>query len=154
MTKEDKIKAIIDIFVSFAPKFKRHVGNPNVYNNSSIKILSMNQQICFDIIHEQGKCSMTFLSSEMGISKQQVTRVVDDLIKYGYVTRCRCENNRRLILAAETEEGIKYYNSLYEAWGQKFKDKFDNMNETELDEMLLHLNAISNIFKQRNARNA
>ena len=55
---------------------------------------------------------MSFLADEMGITKQQLTKLVDLMEGQGYVVRSHDENNRRQIRLSITPEGVNYFGEL------------------------------------------
>ncbi len=50
-----------------------------------------------EILHDLKKCTMTELSNQMDISKQQATPIIDKLAKMGYVIREHDDNDRRIV---------------------------------------------------------
>jgi len=65
------------------------------------------------------------------------TRLIDKLITKSYVTRERCENDRRVIYIEITNSGIDFINKMNESAniGTSFLDKLTN-NEAE---QIIHL---------------
>lgn len=149
MNKDEKIKEFIDILLKLKPSFKKNIGKNRVAEalKSGIK-LATNQQLCMNIIHDNNGISMSSLANRMGVSNQQNTRIVSDLEEYNFVKRERDPNNKRIILAYETEAGRKYYHDLFEAMNKAFKEMFLELDDDILDELLYHFKAIFKLVGQ------
>ena len=149
MNKDEKIKELIDILLKLKPSFKKNIGKNRVAEalKSGIK-LATNQQLCMNIIHDNNGISMSSLTNRMGVSNQQTTRIVSDLEEYSFIKRERDPNNKRIILAYETEAGRKYYNDLFEAMNKAFKEMFLELDDDILDELLYHFKAIFKLVGQ------
>ena len=122
MNKDEKIKELIDIILKLKPSFKKNIGKNRVAEalKSGIKLAT----------------------------NQQNTRIVSDLEEYNFVKRERDPNNKRIILAYETEAGRKYYHDLFEAMNKAFKEMFLELDDDILDELLYHFKAIFKLVGQ------
>lgn len=149
MEKERKINELINILINIRPEFQRSVGKNRLCEalKSNIK-LATNQQTCMNIIHNNEGISMSCLASKLGVSNQQITRIVTDLEEYNFVERKKDQNNRRMILVYETENGKKYYQDLFDAMNNTAKKIFNEIDEDILDQILFHLKEIMKILGQ------
>ena len=80
---------------------------------------------------------------KMGVSSQQMTRVVNDLENLGCAKRYIDENNRRHVLVKITEEGERTLDAQFKAAYDYMAHKFEIFSDEELDECLCHLAALT-----------
>lgn len=149
MNKDEKIKELIDILLKLKPSFQKNIGKNRMAEalKSGIK-LATNQQLCMNIIHDNNGIFMSSLADKMGVSNQQNTRIVSDLEEYNFVRRERDPNNKRTILAYETEIGRQYYHDLFEAMNKAAKEMFSELDDDILDELLYHFKEILKLVGQ------
>lgn len=62
-----------------------------------------------NILFQQGPCTMGFLAEKIGISKQQMTRLIASLEEKNLVTRSPSEKDRRQIIVSLTPEATRYW---------------------------------------------
>jgi DNA-binding MarR family transcriptional regulator len=58
---------------------------------------------------------MSFLADEMGITKQQLTKLVNDLEAMGLVKRIHDERNRRQVYVTLTDDGRNEFEEIKQA---------------------------------------
>ena len=66
----------------------------------------------------KNECRMLALSDVVHLSQSALSRVVGRLEEQGLVTRFMCQNDRRGIFAALTDEGRERYNAALPTYGQ------------------------------------
>ncbi len=147
MQNQEKLDELFNIVSMIGPMFKKTFGCIQSINDNEIIKLAFNQKICLDLIHFSGEASMSLISAAMGISHQQVTRVVNDLVKLGLVDRKKDPNNKRVILAYETEKGKELHLKLHGFFKKSFYDYFKNYSTKEIDEIINHITALGKLFK-------
>lgn len=98
---------------------------------SKSKVSPMQFYVLF-ILEDKGNLSMTELSNELSISKQQMTPVVDKLIKNGFVIRKYNEIDRRIIKIFLTSLGKKFIEELKMGIFDMLKNKFYSLNNEDL----------------------
>lgn len=90
--------------------------------------------------NEPKPISANELKKKILVSKPDVTRILDRLVKKGYVLRETCPKNRRKIDIYLTENGkdlfIKAHNSAKKAINNFFEDKITKEEATELRRIL------------------
>lgn len=64
-----------------------------------------------------------------------VTRLVDKLVKRGFLERKTCENNRRKIDIAITSKGIDFIKSMNEPFKKQINEIKKQLNEKEADQL-------------------
>ncbi len=147
MQNQEKLDELFNIVSMIGPLFKKTFTFAQSIDANDITKLAFNQKICLDLIHFSGEASMSFISTAMGISHQQVTRVVNDLVKLGLVDRKKDQNNKRIILAYETEKGKELHLKLHSCFKKNFYEYFKNYSAKEIDEIINHITALGKLFK-------
>jgi len=95
-------RKFLDFMVDYYALMRRHTGETTEYKRNSHGFSMLyalrgyrNQSI-----------TMTKFAYEMGITKQQLTKLVNDLEEKGYVERSLNKENRRQVYISITDEGV------------------------------------------------
>lgn len=93
----------------------------------------------------KGKPSSLQTIQQRMISKMSnTTRLVDKLIKKGYVQREQCEDNRRKVDITITEEGIKALDTINHEVEKAESTMTDKLTNKELEQLNMFLNKLRN----------
>ncbi|WP_245602222.1 MarR family winged helix-turn-helix transcriptional regulator [Peribacillus kribbensis] len=84
------------------------------------------------ILHNEGPQKASAISQELKVSASHITNVTDILVKKGYITRRRTENDRRVVEITLTDEGEELYVKLAEKRAEYFNTQFSILSEEEL----------------------
>jgi DNA-binding MarR family transcriptional regulator len=76
--------------------------------------ISTSQTIILQILNKQGPQKISELAQKMDITSSAITSLSETLIKSGFVTRERCEDDRRIVRLILTSEGKEISNTLLE----------------------------------------
>ena len=139
--KEEKIRQIIDNLWYMALKSRKHMDEPR--RAAHERTVAHHQIFCLAMLRDTGGGSMSELARKMGVSSQQMTRVVNDLKNLGCAKRYIDENNRRHVLVKITEEGERTLDAQFKAAYDYMAHKFEIFSDEELDECLCHLAALT-----------
>lgn len=150
MNKNEKINELLDVLLQLKPDFQKYIGKNRIANTLKHNIkLRSNQQMCLNIIHEyKDGLSMSKLSSCLGVSNQQATRIVHDLEEYNFIYRKKDENNKRVVLVSLTGEGEKYFKDIFTSLHNQAVKIFEELDDEALDKLYYHLKEIQNIKRQ------
>ena len=101
-------RKFLDFMVDYYALMRRHTGETTEYKRNSHGFSMLytlrgyrNQSI-----------TMTKFANEMGITKQQLTKLVNDLEEKGYVERSLNKENRRQVYISITEEGLAHLDKM------------------------------------------
>ena len=144
--KEDKIRQIIDNLWYMALKSRKHMDEPRRTANE--RTVAHHQIFCLAMLQDTGGGSMSELARKMGVSSQQMTRVVNDLESAGYAKRYTDENNRRHVLVKITEEGERMLEVQSRAAYAYMAQKFEPFTDEELDDCLYHIAALTKYWEK------
>ena len=95
-----------------------------------------------------GPQPMNVIAAFNGISKQQMTPLIEGLEKLKIVKREVNANNRREVIVSVTTEGRKAINDTKEATIKQWMDKLDRISEEEMKEIVVHLHAINGFLER------
>ena len=100
------------------------------------------------ILEDKCNLSMTELSNELSISKQQMTPVVDKLIESGFIVRRHNEIDRRIITISLTSSGKKFIEELKMGIFDMLKNKLYGLNADDLNYLYKAFNEIRMIVNK------
>ncbi|MEG1483165.1 MarR family transcriptional regulator [Clostridium sp.] len=107
-------------------------------------------KVIFSLSHTTGSSSLSHLASTIGVSKPNLTPIIDKLIQDGFVNRYEDPNDRR-ILRVELTEKAKL---LLELQTQKFKDmlseKLSILTPDDLNSLEDSLSTVTTILSKLN----
>ena len=142
MEKQAKIKIFIRELMQFAPSFRKNFTTPPL--NTKAK-LSPHQFFCLINIYKHGPISMGDLALKLGVSNQQLTRIVDGLVEQKMTRRIQDKTNRRIIQAEISEIGKTTLQDMHLAIQESTAQALEVLSEEELDQLIVHMRALSSI---------
>lgn len=90
-------------------------------------------------LNDKGELNMTNLAKEVGVSNQQLTKIVDVLVQRNLVQRGYNPNNRRVVLVELTAKGVDYVEEMTDSIIQSIKSRGVEFNSKKMDEIETHL---------------
>ena len=79
--------------------------------------------------------SMSCLADLIGVSRPQVTKIVENLVQIGLVRREKSKENRRFYNIYGTEKGNQIFEKQFKIIKNTVEDKFKNLAEEELEKL-------------------
>ncbi len=110
--------------------------------------LSPLQHRAIFILHDEGMLSMSELSKNMSVSKQQLTIIIDKLLKANFVERVYNKNDRRIINVKLSEEGNNFLCLFKTKIVDDMHLRIKVLNEDEVNTLLNAIDDIYNITKK------
>lgn len=110
--------------------------------------LSPTQAQAVRILESHDLLSMTHLSNEMDISKQQLTKVVNTLVEKGYVERVEDKTNRRLVLIRLTMYGRSQIKKSTQQVVDTLRPRFDQFSDEEKAALIQSTNTMKRIMEK------
>lgn len=142
------VSEMANLLFAYYPKLRK------TYRNLvSIKDipLSMTQLTCLYIVHHSNGLSMSELASDLNMSNQQLTKVVDALVEFGMVERVCDENNRRKFCTNITEKGEELMQSLKAEVDKKLSYVLSKKSDDEIDKLYSAMEYIASYFGYQHA---
>ncbi len=92
--------------------------------------------------------TMTRFADEMGITKQQLTKLVNDLEDKEYVIRTHNRENRRQVYSYITHAGREYLETMIGELVHEVLRAMQNLNSEEKEQMNQSVTALSALFRK------
>lgn len=126
------VSQLADLIFAYYPKIRKMYRN--LVSMKDIPI-SMTQLTCMYIINHNDKLSMSELASDLNMSNQQLTKVVDALVEYEMVERVCDPANRRKFYAQITPKGKNMLADLKEEINRKLDFVLRKKSPDEIDKL-------------------
>lgn len=140
MTSEKAEKLVHLIFRTAPPFRKNYIKPPEQAKN--LPRIPHHHLFCLIILSRGERETMSSLAEKMGVSVQQLTRIVGELSQHGFVERTQSEANRRIILVSATDKGRELLSKFYCAACEHVREHFAALSEDDLDSLIFHLGEV------------
>lgn len=141
--KEEKIRELTRLLFQTAPAFRKNYRQPHVALQPR---LPHHHIFCLVILRQNGDLRMSALAEKLCVSSQQLTRIVNDLQRQGYVLRKPNPENRRVIHISLSPTGLNLLEQYYIQSCQQVGQRLELLPEEDLDSLLYHLQTIAAIL--------
>lgn len=122
-------------FMDFAIRFF-NMAKCQYQQQNQVKANKAGFQVLFILsIPEYPQPTMSFLAEEMGITKQQLTKLVNDLEAMGLVKRIHDERNRRQVYVTLTDDGRNEFEEIKQAMLECTVAGLKDFSEDELEQL-------------------
>lgn len=99
-------------------------------------------------LHSHGTQTITHLSERLLISKQQMSPIIEKLLKSGFVTRKQNPKDRRCVEISLTEKGFAVLQGHHDTMVRNLEKKLASFNEQEMRELDDNLQGFFNLFNK------
>ncbi len=141
----DKQVDLLKRFIRLNSEMRKVIFNQEVNAQFSI---GRKQLATLTALNDKGELNMTNLAREVGVSNQQLTKIVDVLVKRKLVQRGYNPNNRRVVLVSLTEVGIDYVEKMTDTIIQSIKGRGIDFNKKKLAEIETHLSYLEDFIEE------
>ena len=122
-------------FMGFAIRFF-NMAKCQYQQQNQVKANKAGFQVLFILsMPEYTQPTMSFLADEMGITKQQLTKLVNDLEAMGLVKRIHDERNRRQVYVTLTDDGRNEFEEIKQAMLECTVAGLKDFSEDELEQL-------------------
>ena len=101
----------------------------------------------FSLWHQEAACPMHALAEATYQDAATVSGVVNRLLKLGYVSRQRGQDDRRKVYVTLTQAGRRVVKDVGVGRHENWQQSFAGLSQTELDEMLRMLETIMQVWQ-------
>ena len=105
-----------------------------------------------DLLNTLGTMTAGELSKRTGLTSGATTRLIDRLVRKGYVRRKADEADRRRVLIEPIFENMRELASLYEPFALRLAEVWADFSDSELTTILEFTRRTNEIMAQENAR--
>ena len=122
-------------FMDFAIRFF-NMAKCQYQQQNQVKANKAGFQVLFILsMPEYTQPTISFLTEEMGITKQQLTKLVNDLEAMGLVKRIHDERNRRQVYVTLTDDGRNEFEEIKQAMLECTVAGLKDFSEDELEQL-------------------
>ena len=141
----DKQIDLLKRFIRLNSEMRKVIFNPEV--NAQFAI-GRKQLSTLTALNDNGQLNMTNLAKEVGVSNQQLTKIVDVLVQRDLVQRGYNPNNRRVVLVQLTEKGTDYVEKMTDTIIESIKSRGVNFDQKKLAEIETHLSYLESFIEE------
>lgn len=127
--KEARSEQIAQIYQVFHDLSRYFVSQWMQEENESI---SPKQFILMRTLHEKGKCTVSELAAELGLSTSATTIALNRLVKQGFVDRIRSDDDRRVVWVELSTKVVPRIQQLKEKRKEMFSAFLQSLTDEEL----------------------
>ena len=137
-------RAFMNFMVDYYALVRRHEIETNEYrtNSHGFSMLYALRK------YQNQPITMTKFADEMGITKQQLTKLVNDLEDRNYVRRIHSKENRRQVYISITEEGLAYLEVLIGELVHELLRTMSAFSRDEKEQIRSSVTVLSELFRK------
>jgi len=125
-----------------------------MFERDRVKVLGFTFSQCYallEVARDEG-LTMNDLSERMNLDGSTMTRVVDVLVRDGWLERNRPEEDRRVVRVFLTEKGRRMASRLEESIEAYYRDVLKNLPAGHVDEVLESMRHLLDALRKSNPR--
>jgi len=145
-SKEDRLDGIAENILLFFLLFYRNILRL-AQERAKATPINMQMRMLFMLAHS-GMMQPSEMGIRMGISKPNVTSLVDKLIEQGHVERRHDDKDRRVIHIAVTDRGRKFVAKRLQLVRNSIRRNLSGLDHDELDSLYLALDTFKRIISK------
>jgi DNA-binding MarR family transcriptional regulator len=112
--------------------------------------VTVTQCYTLDMILNHGQMTMQRLSAELGLAISTLTRVVDILVRDGFIKRYQGEQDRRHVYVELTDKGKELAVKLKKCSEQIWRVVFDKIPKSKQSELIENIDLLHDILEEVN----
>lgn len=123
-----------------------------LFERDQIKIHGFTTTQCYTLleIDKAGSITMNDLSDRMNLNSSTMTRVLDTLVRDGYIERRKSDEDRRLVLVSLSPKGKAGASLLNGSVNGYYKKVIESIPKGQLDEILKSADILIHAFESSN----
>ncbi len=106
------------------------------------------QLMTLHFVKHNDNCKTSDIAYFLSVSPPDATRLVETLVKKGFVERNNDENDRRIIRLRITGDGKKVFENIKKELFLSFSKILEKINEQDAKALLRGMKALSNVLKE------
>jgi DNA-binding MarR family transcriptional regulator len=125
----------------------------NYENFNGPRKITFNHHLTLMLLKKDGKLSMSEIRELIGITKQNMNYIIDNLVGSGLVKRTPDMKDRRVVRVFITEEGNEYLVRWQENKIEEMKRIFASYDDEDLEKLYNSIETINNILIKNDGLN-
>ncbi len=148
-TEEERYLCCVD---EVGETLKRVVRNFQLFERDQVKTLgfTMTQAYCLIELLEHEGMTMQDLSDRMKLNTSTMTRVVDKLVRDGYIERNRSSEDRRVVLVSLTESGLTSAQGVSNRIKDYYGEITRHLHQGQVEDVLTCVSQLMDAFEKAN----
>ena len=140
------IKELMEIFQTLPQEMKKIAPDrTNVGNKFGITGV---QLMTLHFVKHNDNCKTSDIANFLSVTPPDTTRIVETLVKKGFVERINDEKDRRIIRLRTTRNGKKVVETIRQELTISFSKILEKMNEQDAKALLKGMKALSDALKE------
>ena len=140
------VKELMEIFQKLPHELKKFAPDKtNVGNKFGITGV---QLMTLHFVKHNDNCKTSEIASFLSVSPSDATRIVETLVKKGFVGRINDVKDRRVIRLVIKEDGKKVIQNIKQELALFFSKILEKINEVDAKALLIGMKALSNALKE------
>jgi len=140
------IKELMEIFQTLPQEMKKIAPDrTNVGNKFGITGV---QLMTLHFVKHNDNCKTSDIANFLSVTPPDTTRIVETLVKKGFVERINDEKDRRIIRLRTTRNGKKVIETIRQELTSSFSKILEKMNEQDAKALLKGMKALSDALKE------
>ena len=131
MNHDERIRVIADDISQTIPKLHRWMLRSDIEGNSPYSPMAA----VLKVVKKQGPISMSAIADALYYSKQNLTKLVDKMVKEGYVERLPDPSDRRVSRVALTMQGRTFLAGRKENIKNRMVEDLSHISEEDLERL-------------------
>lgn len=123
-----------------------------LFERDQIKVHGFTTTQCYTLleIDKSGSIPMNALSEKMNLNSSTMTRILDNLVRDGFIVRQKSPEDRRLVLVALSDKGKASAKQLNASVNGYYKKVIESIPEGRLEEVLKSADLLVHAFEKSN----
>ena len=123
-----------------------------IFERDEIKPFGFTTSQCYVLLELKkiNNLTMNELSEKMNLNTSTMTRIINNLVRDGFIQRLRDESDRRIVLVMLTDKGILAASKLELSIRDYYKKIVMNIPEGQIEEVLKAVSMLINAFDKAN----
>ncbi|MFA5400603.1 MAG: MarR family transcriptional regulator [Dehalococcoidia bacterium] len=144
--REDSLDRVSENILQFFPLFYKNILKL-AHGNNRVNPITMQLRVLIMLTHA-GMMQPSDIGIRMGISKPNVSALIDKLIVLGHVERRPDEKDRRVIHIAITARGRRFVANRLQQVRKGIKNNLSGLDHVELDSLNMALDTFNKIISK------
>lgn len=123
-----------------------------LFERDQIKVYGFTTTQCYALLEIEKSKSITMneLSEKMNLNSSTMTRIMDPLVRDGFIERQKSVEDRRLVLVSLSEKGLESAKTLNDSVNAYYKNVIQNIPTGKLDDILKSTDLLVHAFEKSN----
>ena len=140
------LNELMEIFQTLPQEMKK-IGPDRTNAGNKFGITGV-QLMTLGFINHHDNCKTSDIANFLSVSPPDATRIVETLVKKGFVERINDEKDRRIIRLRIKGDGKKVFEVIRQELALSFSKILEKMNKQDAEALLRGMKALSNALKE------